>query len=184
MAVKTRINLDASSVVVRDETGALQNTAVRVGTLFEDFADSAALLRERGCVSLSTSASAPFTPAAGSTPEKLTYAMTSVVSTPYNVSSEASPRVQWTGLAGLPYRVSASLNFTGSNGREYYFYIAKNGVIDASTRASVHLHSSDPHSACLELFASGAAYYEIWIEQETTANQITLLNGQLSLMSV
>ena len=37
MAVKTRINLDASSVVVRDETGALQNTASRVGTLFEDF---------------------------------------------------------------------------------------------------------------------------------------------------
>lgn len=55
MAVKTRINLDASSVVVRDETGALQNTAVRVGTLLEDLSDSAVLLRERGCVSLSTS---------------------------------------------------------------------------------------------------------------------------------
>lgn len=184
MAVKTRINLDASSVVVRDETGALQNTATRVGTLFEDFADSAALLRERGCVSLSTSASVNFTPAAGNTPEKLTYPMTSVVSTPYNVSSETSPRIQWTGLAGLTYRVSASLNFTGSNGREYYFYIAKNGVIDVSTRVSVHLVSSNPHAVAMELFTSGAAYYEIWVEQKTTTDQITLLNGQLSLMSV
>ena len=184
MAVKTRINLDASSVVVRDETGALQNTAVRVGTLLEDLSDSAALLQERGCVSLSTSASVNFTPAAGDTPEKLTYAMTSVVSTPYNVSSETSSRVQWTGLASLPYRVSALLNFNGSNGREYYFYIAKNGVIDVSTRVSVHLASSNPHAVVMELFTSGAAYYEIWIEQETTTTQITLLNGQLSLMSV
>jgi hypothetical protein len=184
MAVKTRINLDASSVVVRDETGTALNTALRVGTLFEDLSDSAALLRERGCVSLSTSVSTPFTPAAGDTPEKLTYAMTSVVSTPYNVSSETSPRVQWTGLVGLPYRVSALLNFNGSNGREYYFYIAKNGVIDPSTKVSVHLASSNPHAVVMELFTSGAAYYEIWIEQETGANQITLLNGQLSLMSV
>lgn len=184
MAVKTRMNLDASSVVVRDETGALQNTAVRVGTLFEDFADSAALLRERGCVSLSTQASVNFTPTAGDTPEKLTYPMTSVVSTPYNVSSETSPKVQWTGLASLPYRVSALLNFTGSNGREYYFYIAKNGVIDLSTKVSVHLHSSNPHAVFMELFASGAAYYEIWVEQETNTSEITLLNGQLSLMSV
>ena len=184
MAVKTRINLDASSVVVRDETGTALNTAVRVGTLFEDLSDSAALLRERGCVSLSTQASVNFTPAAGDTPEKLTYPMTSVVSTPYNVASEASPRVQWTGLAGLPYRVSALINFSGSNTREYYFYIAKNGVIDPSTKVTVHLRSSDPHGIYTELFASGAAYYEIWIEQETVANQITLLNGQLSLMSV
>lgn len=184
MAVKTRINLDASSVVVRDETGTAQNTAVRVGTLLEDLSDSAVLLRERGCVSLSTSASVNFTPTAGNTPQKLTYAMTSVVSTSYNVSSDASPRVQWTGLAGLPYRVSALLNFDGSNGREYYFYIAKNGVIDTSTKVSVHLASSNPHAVYMELFASGAAYYEIWVEQETTANQITLLNGQLSLMSV
>lgn len=184
MAVKTRINLDASSVVVRDETGALQNTAVRLGTLLQDFSDSAALLRERGCVSLSTQASVNFTPAAGNTPEKLTYPMTSVVSTPYNVSSETSPRVQWTGLAGLPYRVSALINFSGSNGREYYFYIAKNGVIDVSTKVSIHLRSSDPHGIYTELFASGAAYYEIWVEQKTITTQITLLNGQLSLMSV
>ena len=184
MAVKTRINLDASSVVVRDETGTALNTALRVGTLFEDFADSATLIRERGCVSLSTQASFNFTPAAGDTPEKLPYTMTSVVSTPYNVASEASPRVQWTGLAGLPYRVSALINFSGSNGREYYFYIAKNGVIDVSTKVSVHLRSSDPHGIYTELFASGAGYYEIWIEQETTTAQITLLNGQLSLMSV
>jgi hypothetical protein len=87
-------------------------------------------------------------------------------------------------LASLPYRVSALLNFTGSNGREYYFYIAKNGVIDPSTKVSVHLASSNPHAVFMELFTSGAAYYEIWIEQETTTNQITLLNGQLSLMSV
>lgn len=155
MAIETRANLDSASLVVKNETGIAQNTANRVGTLFENLSDSSVLLKERGCVSLSTSTAHPFTPAAPDTPEKLTYAMSAVVSTAYNVAEESSPRVDWTGANSLPYRVSAMVNFSGTNGREYYFYIARNGVVDDTTKSSVHLHSSAPHSAYLELYAEG-----------------------------
>jgi len=184
MAIETRANLDSASLVVKNETVIAQNTANRVGTLFENLADSTALLKERGCVSLSTSSAYSFTVAAADTPEKLTYSMSAVVSTAYNVAEESSPRVGWTGADPLPYRVSALLNFSGTNNREYYFYIARNGVVDDTTKVSVHLHSSDPHSAYLELYAEGAGQYEIWIEQKGSTDQIDFINGQLSLMSV
>jgi hypothetical protein len=184
MAIETRANLDSASLVVKNETGIAQNTANRVGTLFENLSDSSVLLKERGCVSLSTSSAYSFTPAASDTPEKLTYAMSAVVSTAYNVAEESSPKIEWTGAGSLPYRVSALLNFSGTSNREYYFYIARNGVVDDTSKVSVHLHSSDPHSAYLELYAEGAGEYEIWIEQKGSINQVDFINGQLSLMSV
>lgn len=184
MAIETRAVLDAASLVVKNETGIAQNTANRVGSLFENLADSAVLLAERGCVSLSTKNPFSFTVAASDTAEKLPYPMSDVVSTAYNVSHDGTPAVAWNGDAGLVYRVSALLNFSGTSSREYYFYIAKDGVIDETTKVSVHLHSSDPHSAYTELFASGAHSYEIWIEQKGTITQIDFINGQLSLMSV
>jgi len=184
MAIETRANLDSASLVVKNETGIAQNTANRVGTLFENLADSTALLKERGCVSLSKSSAYSFTVAANDTPEKLTYSMSGVVSTAYNVAGEPSPRVDWTGAGSLPYRVSALLNFSGANNTEYYFYIARNGVVNDTTKVSVHLYSSDPHSAYLELYAEGAGQYEIWIEQKDSIDQIDFINGQLSLMSV
>jgi len=184
MAIETRANLDSASLVVKNETGIAQNTANRVGTLFEDLSDSAALLKERGCVSLSTSSAYSFTVAAADTPEKLTYTMSAVVSTAYNVAEESSPKIEWTGAASLPYRVSALLNFSGTSNREYYFYIARNGVVDDTTKVSVHLDSNNPHSVYLELYAEGAGEYEIWIEQKGSTTQIDFINGQLSLMSV
>lgn len=184
MAIETRANLDSASLVVKNETGIAQNTANRVGTLFENLSDSSVLLKERGCVSLSTSSAYSFTPAAEGTPEKLTYAMGDVVFTAYNVAGESSPKVEWTGAGSLPYRVSAMVNFSGTSNREYYFYIARNGVVDDTSKVSVHLHSSDPHSAYLELYADGKGEYDIWIEQKGSITQINLINGQLSLMSV
>lgn len=184
MAIETRANLDSASLVVKNETGIAQNTANRVGTLFENLADSTALLKERGCVSVSTKDPFSFIVVNADTPEKLTYAMDGAISTAYNVNSESSPRVDWTGAGSLPYRVSALLNFSGTSNREYYFYIARNGVVDDTTKVSVHLHSSNPHSAYLELYAEGAGQYEIWIEQKGSTNQINFINGQLSLMSV
>lgn len=184
MAIETRPVLDAASLVVKNETGIAQNSANRVGSLFENLADSSVLLVERGCVSLSTKNPFSFTAAAADTAEKLPYPMSDVVATAYNVSHEASPSVSWNGDAGIVYRVSALINASASNGREFYFYIAKDGVIDETTKVSIHFHSSDPRSVCTELFASGVHYYEIWIEQESTLSQIDFVNAQLNLMSV
>ena len=125
--------MDAASLVVKNETGIAQNSANRVGSLFEN---------------------------------------------------EASPSVSWNGDAGIVYRVSALINATASNAREFYFYIAKDGVIDETTKVSIHFKSTDPHTVCTELFASGAHYYEIWIEQKGTLSQVDFVNAQLNLMSV
>lgn len=184
MAIETRPVLDAASLVVKNETGIAQNSANRVGSLFENLADSSVLLVERGCVSLSTKDPFSFTAAAADTAEKLPYPMNDVVATAYNVSHEASPSVSWNGDAGIVYRVSALINATASNGREFYFYIAKDGVIDETTKVTIHFRSTDPHSVSTELFASGVHYYEIFVEQENTLSQIDFVNGQLSLMSV
>lgn len=184
MAIETRPVLAAASLVVKNETGIAQNSANRVGSVFENLADSSVLLVERGCVSLSTKNPFSFTAAAANTAEKLPYPMNDVVATAYNVSHDASPSVSWNGDAGIVYRVSALINVTASNGREFYFYIAKDGVIDETTKVSIHFHSSDPHSVCTELFASGVHYYEIWIEEKGSLSQIDFVNAQLNLMSV
>lgn len=184
MAIETRAILDAASLVVKNETGIAQNSANRVGSLFENLSDSAVLLAERGCVSLSTKNPFSFTPAAADTAEKLPYPMADVVSTAYNVSHDGTPSVAWNGDAGIVYRVSVLINCTATNGREFYFYIAKDGVIDETTKVSIHFHSSDPRSVSTELFASGAHSYEIWIEQKGTVSQIDFVNAQLNLMSV
>jgi hypothetical protein len=142
------------------------------------------LLTERGYVSASSKNPATFTVAAADTPEKLTYTMALVLEGTYNTAFESSPSVSWNGDAAIAYRVSAMVNFKGANNEEYYFYLAKDGIIDETTKVSVHLHSIDPHSISLELFSQGAHEYEIYIEQKGGTNPIDIINAQLNLMSL
>lgn len=184
MPIETRVNLDAASNVIKTETVVGANTAKRVGDLFVDLSESAVLLRERGYVSVSSKNPANFTPAVADTPEKLTYTMALVLEGAYNTGWEPSPAINWSGDAAIDYRVSAMVNFSGVNNEEYYFYIAKDGVVDDTTKVSVHLHSVDPHSVSLELFSQGQHTYEIYIEQKGGTDQIDLINAQLNLMSL
>jgi len=184
MPIETRASLDASSNVVRTETNIGANTAKRIGDLFVALSDSAVLLTERGYVSASSKNPATFTVAAADTPEKLTYTMALVLEGTYNTAFESSPSVSWNGDAAIAYRVSAMVNFKGANNEEYYFYLAKDGIIDETTKVSVHLHSIDPHSISLELFSQGAHEYEIYIEQKGGTNPIDIINAQLNLMSL
>jgi hypothetical protein len=184
MPIETRASLDASSNVVRTETNIGANTAKRIGDLFRALSDSAVLLAERGYVSASSKAPATFTVAAADTPEKLTYTMALVLEGAYNTAFESSPSVSWNGDAAIAYRVSAMVNFDGSNSKEYYFYIAKDGVIDETTKVSVHLSSPNPHSISLELFSQGAHSYEIYIEEKGGTHPIDIINAQLNLMSL
>ena len=184
MSIETRASLDASSNVVRTESTIGANTAKRIGDLFRALSDSAVLLAERGYVSASSKNPVTFTPAVADTPEKLTYTMALVFEGAYNTAFESSPAVSWNGDAAIAYRVSAMANFEGANNEEYYFYIAKDGVIDETTKVSVHLHSVDPHSVCMELFSQGAHSYEIYIEQKGGTDPIDIINAQLNLMSL
>ena len=161
MSVQTRSQLQASALTITNETVAAANTAVRVGGLFDDLADTATLDRERGVANLYLDTDTNFTPTQGSA-VKLTSAMKSGLLTAYNFSRTTSS-ITYTGTTSAALRVSASMVFSQGNGNQIKVYIAKNGNAINQSMTDITTTHNDGHSVTIEAVLQGAVNDEFTI---------------------
>ena len=161
MSVQTRSQLVASAATITNETTAAANTAVRVGGLFDDLADTATLDRERGVANLYLDTDTAFTPTQGSA-VKLTSAMKSGLLTTYNFT-RTTTSITYTGTTSAALRVSASMALKQGNGDQIKLYIAKNGTLIQQSMADITITHNDAHSATLEAVLQGAVNDEFTI---------------------
>ena len=161
MSVQTRSQLQASALTITNETTAAANTAVRVGGLFDDLADTATLDRERGVANLYLDTDTAFTPTQGSA-VKLTSAMKSGLLTTYNFTRTTSS-ITYTGTTNAALRVSASMVFSQGNGNQIKIYIAKNGNAINQSMTDITTAHNDGHSVTIEAVLQGAVNDEFTI---------------------
>ena len=174
MSVQTRSQLQASALTITNETTAAANTAVRVGGLFDDLADTATLDRERGVANLYLDTDTSFTPTQGSA-VKLTSAMKSGLLTTYNFS-RTTTSITYTGTTSASLRVSASMAFKQGNNNQIKVYIAKNGTVIQQSMTDITITHNDAHSVTLEAILQGAVNDEftIYINAVSSAGAITI----------
>jgi hypothetical protein len=161
MSVQTRSQLTASAATITNETTAAANTAVRVGGLFDDLADTATLDRERGVANLYLDTDTSFTPTQGSA-VKLTSAMKSGLLTTYNFTRTTSS-ITYTGTTNASLRVSASMVFAQGNGNQIKIYIAKNGNAINQSMTDLTTTHSNGHAVYTEAVLQGAVNDEFTI---------------------
>lgn len=176
MSVQTRSQLQASALTITNETTAAANTAVRVGGLFDDLADTATLDRERGVANLYLDTDTSFTPTQGSA-VKLTSAMKSGLLTTYNFTRTTSS-ITYTGTTNAALRVSASMVFKQGNNNQILIYIAKNGTVIQQSMTEMTTTHQNGHSAYTEAVLQGAVNDEftILINAVDSAAAITILS--------
>ena len=174
MSVQTRSQLVASAATITNETTAAANTAVRVGGLFDDLADTATLDRERGVANLYLDTDTSFTPTQGQA-VKLTSAMKSGLLTTYNFS-RTTTAITYTGTTSAALRVSASMVFSQGNGNQIKIYIAKNGTVIQQSMTDITTAHSEGHSVTLEAILQGAVNDEftIYINAVNSGANITI----------
>ena len=174
MSVQTRTQLQTSAATITNETTAAANTAVRVGGLFDDLADTATLDRERGVANLYLDTDTSFTPTQGSA-VKLTSAMKSGLLTTYNFTRTTSS-ITYTGTTNASLRVSASMVFSQGNGNQIKVYIAKNGTIIPQSMTDITTGHNNGHSVTLEAILQGAVNDEftIYINAVNDGGAITI----------
>ena len=174
MSVQTRSQLVASAATITNETTAAANTAVRVGGLFDDLADTATLDRERGVANLYLDTDTAFTPTQGSA-VKLTSAMKSGLLTTYNFTRTTSS-ITYTGTTNAALRVSASIALKQGNNNQIKFYIAKNGTVIQQSMTDITITHNDAHSVTLEAILQGAVNDEftIYINAVSSPGAITI----------
>ena len=161
MSVQTRSQLQASALTITNETTAAANTAVRVGGLFDDLADTATLDRERGVANLYLDTDTSFTPTQGSA-VKLTSAMKSGLLTTYNFS-RTTTSITYTGTTSASLRVSVSMVFSQGNGNQIKIYIAKNGTAINQSMTEITTGHNNGHAVTLEAVLQGAVNDEFTI---------------------
>ena len=161
MSVQTRSQLVASAATITNETTAAANTAVRVGGLFDDLADTATLDRERGVANLYLDESKNFTPTQGQA-VKLTTPLKSGLLTTYNFT-RTTTAITYTGTTSAALRVSASMALKQGNGDQILIYIAKNGTIIPQSMTDITITHNDAHSVTLEAVLQGAVNDEFTI---------------------
>lgn len=162
MAVQTRIQLQNKSGIVQNETVANANTALRVGGLFDDFADSVTLNGERGAATLFVDSSTPYS---------ISDITESVVDITMNqgtdygaIFSVGQYSFTYEPTTGAFLRVSCQLAFTGVNNRMYSFWIAQDGNIIPQSKWSDTTQGNHEHTASCEAFvnASNNSVFEIY----------------------
>jgi hypothetical protein len=161
MSVQTRTQLQTSAATITNETTAAANTAVRVGGLFDDLADTATLDRERGVANLYLDSDTNFTPTQGSA-VKLTSAMRSGLLTTYNFS-RTTTSITYTGTTNASLRVSVNMVISQGNGNQVKIYIAKNGTAINQSMADLTLSHDNGHAVFTETVLQGAANDEFTI---------------------
>ena len=174
MSVQTRSQLQASALTITNETTAAANTAVRVGGLFDDLADTATLDRERGVANLYLDESKNFTPTQGQA-VKLTTPLKSGLLTTYNFS-RTTTAITYTGTTSASLRASASMSLKQGNGDQILIYIAKNGTIIPQSMTDITITHNDAHSVTLEAILQGAVNDEftIYINAVNSGANITI----------
>jgi len=162
MAVQTRVQLQNKSATVQNETVANANTALRVGGLFDDFADSVTLNGERGLTSLYLDSSVSYTPSI-STEKVVDVAMLEWQSFG-SVFSSSEYTITYNGTISAPIRISAQLTFAGVNNRRYSFWIAQDGNIIRQSLSENTTQGTHNHVICTEAFvvANTGSYFEIY----------------------
>lgn len=162
MAVQTRVQLQNKSATVQNETVANANTALRVGGLFDDFADSVTLNSERGLMTLYVDSSVYYTPST-STPAVLNVNMNAGPSFGSSFS-ESSHAITYNGIIQAPIRISVQLNFTGTNNRKYSFWIAQDGNIIPQSLSENTTQGTHSHVVSAEAFvvANTGSYFHIY----------------------
>ena len=174
MSVQTRSQLQASALIITNETSAGANTAVRVGGLFDDLADTATLDRERGVANLYLDEVKAFTPTQGQA-VKLTAPLKSGLLSTYNFS-RTTTSLTYTGTTSAALRVSLNLVISQVNSAQIKIYIAKNGSIIAQSMADLTLSHNNGHAVFTETVLQGAANDEftIYINAVDHAETITI----------
>ena len=161
MSVQTRSQLQASALTITNETTAAANTAVRVGGLFDDLADTATLDRERGVANLYLDTDTAFTPTQGSA-VKLTSAMKSGLLTTYNFSRTTSS-ITYTGTTNASLRVGLTMVLSQNNNTQIKVYIAKNGNAINQSMTDLTTTHSNGHAVYTEAVLQGAVNDEFTI---------------------
>jgi hypothetical protein len=162
MAVQTRVQLQDKSATVQNETVANANTALRVGGLFNDLADTATLDRERGFANLYLDTDTAFTPTQGQR-VKLTSAMKSGVLSTYNFT-RTTTSLTYTGTTGATLRIAASMVIAQQgNNHQIKVYIAKNGTTIDQSMTEIKISHSDGHGIYTEAYVTGAVNDEFTI---------------------
>lgn len=173
MAVQTRVQLQNKSATVQNETVANANTALRVGGLFDDFADSVTLNSERGLMTLYVDSSVSYTPST-STPAVLDVSMNGGPSFGTGFS-ESGYAITYNGAISAPIRISVQLTFAGTPNRRYSFWIAQDGNIITQSLSENTTHGAHDHFVCAEAFvvADTGSYFEIYAES-SASNSISI----------
>jgi hypothetical protein len=173
MAVQTRVQLQDKSATVQNETVANANTALRVGGLFDDFADSVTLNGERGLTTLYLDSSVSYTPST-STEQVVDVAMLEGQSFG-SVFSSSEYAINYNGTISAPIRISVQLTFTGTSNRRYSFWIAQDGNIIPQSLSENTTQGAHNHVVCAEAFvvADTGSYFEIYAESNDS-NSISI----------
>lgn len=158
-----------------------------VGTFTNDWeVESTGLNTEKDDVStgnlyISTTAVTPFS--AINTPTKALGTTTAV--NLFRVSSPANNRLTYIGKKTKRFEAIGTMSLTaGSNNNVYSLYIAKNGVILPSSKASTKIATgTDIQAIAVSCTVSLAPndYIEVWVENNSGTTSMTLENLNLSI---
>ena len=176
MSVQTRTQLQTSAATIANETAAGANTAIRVGGLFDDLADTATLDRERGFGSLTVASNTNFTPTSNQS-VKLAIAMDEGILSTYNFTlNKTTCVITYTGIAGAALKVSANLTFSAGNNREFDWYIAKGGTPIASSKAGITMSHDNGHAVYFEAYLTAAVndQFTIMVNSKNSSSAITI----------
>jgi hypothetical protein len=103
----------------------------------------------------------------------------------FRVTSPANNRLTYTGSKSRSFQVICSLSATQPNNNKYFsFYIAKNGVVLPESRQEIKIiNSTDQVALTLScrVTMSPNDYIEVWIENETSATDLTVQTMNLSI---
>ena len=178
MSVQTRTQLQASALTITNETTAAANTAVRVGGLFDDLADTATLDIERGYASVATGTDRTFVTTNQTSVQLQIQTGNNILSTNNfsRVATIAGPTITYIGTLSAAIRVSANLTFSGANNDTYFWTIYKNGAQIVSSEAQITLQHNAGHQVVLETFliANTNDEFSIYVKSDNGSNTITV----------
>jgi len=149
MASQSRATLDAAANVIKNETAVGANTAVRVGTMVEDLADSAMILAERQVgVTTVTGGSQSVSFTTGNVKINVTTVSQLAVNCTVGTNATITTGELCTGM------IKAVIHFSTQATRNLIFYIAINNVIQQVSVANVTTGGTHQHSVICQFLGS------------------------------
>lgn len=175
MANVNRAALDAAALVIKGETLPNANTALRVGTMVENLADSAMILDERA-VGRTSIASGTGTVAVTSGNTKIT--LTSQAGISVNCTANTNSTIS--SRAGMAM-IEAAISFTATASRNFIFYIGLNNVIQPASAANITTQGSHQHDIRIAWLADLVQDTEIAVFVTTTTGNFSITINTLLL---